>query len=442
MLQRGGPAGLSRDVVFWRGRGVRTHGCRVARRRRAQALRGRRAASAARDRPAATGVVDHGRRPQRRRGHRLSALSRRRAGRCRAEWGEAGLTLALLGTGDWTAARDAAAPLEARKSPLAMPLRLRLVQGAVDSSTPVDIGPIVQELLGGDPRRRCAAGSCWSRARSIGPTATATRHARSSSWPAPWAPERPGRRGGVSPGPHQLRAARIPAGAERSRLAGLGAAARRSAHRRAAILQGEAAYQSGDHAAAGGAFRRVLLEFPAAPQASMVRIWPWRGRRCVRAGARPPAASSSSSPRTAPDSPYAVDALVLAAELATEAGDLEAAGRLLEQIVTTYPTQPAHRLRRDSIAASCSCAPATQRRAQTALRDWLGRASFPALFRSRPRRASAPRCSAAAIRSGAQREFTLAAARRHGPVREPRPGRRGDEPQPLGRRRQELHRGA
>ena len=45
------------------------------------------------------------------------------------EWGEAGLALALLATGDWDGARNAAAALGARRSPLASPLQLRLLRG-------------------------------------------------------------------------------------------------------------------------------------------------------------------------------------------------------------------------------------------------------------------------------------------------------------------------
>ena len=150
VLQRGGPAGLSRDVVFWQ----------------AEAFGRTGAASRAAD--GLKRFVDGGPHPllataqlrlawwtmvAGRNADAVTAFRRYLAGvpaGAEREWGEAGLTLALLGTGDWTAARYAAAPLGARKSPLAMPLRLRLVQGAVDSSTPVDIGPIVQELLGGD----------------------------------------------------------------------------------------------------------------------------------------------------------------------------------------------------------------------------------------------------------------------------------------------------
>src|SRR4029453_3881830 len=60
------------------------------------------------------------------------------------------------------------------------------------------------------------------------------------------------------------------------------------------ILQGEAAYQSGDHAAPGGAFRRVLLEFPDAPQTPLVRLAPaWTA---PRAGWGPPGSGGAQPP--------------------------------------------------------------------------------------------------------------------------------------------------
>src|SRR4030095_7700035 len=89
------------------------------------------------------------------------------------------------------------------------------------------------------------------------------------------------------------------------------------------ILQGEAAYQSGDHAAAGGAFRRVLLEFPDAPQTPLVRLAAaWTSLRQGRSETA--RREFLDFVRISPDSPYAPDALVLAAALATEAGELAA----------------------------------------------------------------------------------------------------------------------
>jgi len=321
------------------------------------------------------------------------------------EWGEAGLALALLGTGDWGAARDAVTALGARKSALAMPLRLRLVQGAVDSSKPVDVGPIVQDLLSGDltpamrswvllvkgevdraQGNRDEARTQFELARTVGagtPLAAqaAFRLARINFELR----EYPQALNDLGP----LAAAPLPADL---RIAVL-------------ILQGEAAYQAGDHATAGGAFRRVLLEYPNAPQTPMVRLAAaWTS---LRQG-RPETARREflDFAKASPDSPYAVDALVLAAELATEAGDLEAAGQLLERIVQTYPTHPRTdfaRLNRGILLVRTGDSAA----AQTVLRDWLGRASFPALF-GRAHGALGAALLSSGDTFGAQREFALA----------------------------------
>jgi tetratricopeptide (TPR) repeat protein len=328
------------------------------------------------------------------------------------EWGEAGLALALLGSGNWAAARDAANALGARKSPLAMPLRLRLVQGAVDSSTPVDVGPIVQDLLSSEltpPMRswvllvkgevdraqgnRDEARTQFELARTVGagtPLAeqASFRLARTNfelrEYPQALNDLRP------------LAAAPLPADLRISVL----------------ILQGEAAYQAGDHATAGGAFRRVLLEYPNAPQASLARLAvAWTSLRQGRAETA--RREFLDFAKASPDSPYAVDALVLAAELATEAGDLEAAGQLLERIVQTYPTHPRTdfaRLNRGILLVRTGDAAG----AQTALRDWLSRASFPALS-GRAHGALGAALLSSGDAFGAQREFTQAQRAGMGP---------------------------
>jgi len=321
------------------------------------------------------------------------------------EWGEAGLTLALLSTGNWAAARDAAAPVVARRSPLAMPLRLRLMQGAVDSSTPVDIGPIVQELLGGDltPAMRSwvllVKGEVDRAQGNRDEARTQFELARTTGAGTPMAAQAGFRLARTN---FELR--EYPQAL--SDLAPLASAPLPADLRIAVlILQGEAAYQAGDHATAGGAFRRVLLEFPDAPQTPLVRLAvAWTSLRQGRAETA--RREFLDFVRAAPDSPYAVDALVLAAELATEAGDLEAAGQLLDQVVQKYPQHPRTdfaRLNRGILLVRTGNTAA----AQTALRDWLGRASFPALF-GRAHVALGAALLNSGDTFGAQREFTLA----------------------------------
>jgi tetratricopeptide (TPR) repeat protein len=114
--------------------------------------------------------------------------------------------------------------------------------------------------------------------------------------------------------------------------------------------------------------------------------------------------------RVAPDHQYAVDALVLAAELAVAAGDLTGARALLDRIVQTYPTHPRTdfaRLNRGILLVRAGDAAG----ARTALVDWLGRAPFPALF-GRAHAAHAAALLASGDTAGAQR--ALALARREG----------------------------
>src|SRR4029453_938356 len=93
------------------------------------------------------------------------------------------------------------------------------------------------------------------------------------------------------------------------------------------ILQGEAAYQSVDRAAAAGAFRRVLLEFPDAPQTPLVRLaLAWTSLRQGRSETA--RREFLDFVRISPDSPHAPDALVLPADLATGHGVLDAGAEL------------------------------------------------------------------------------------------------------------------
>jgi tetratricopeptide (TPR) repeat protein len=284
-------------------------------------------------------------------------------------------------------------------------LRLRLLQGAVDSSTPADVGPIVQELLGSDltpamrswvllvkgevdraQGNRDEARTQFEMARTMAAGTPLAGHAGFRLARANYElREYPQALSDLTP----LAAAPLPADL---RIAVL-------------ILQGEAAYQSGDHATAGGAFRRVLLEFPDAPQTPLVRLavaWTSLRQGRLETARR----EFLDFVRLSPDSPYAPDALVLAAELATEAGDLDAARELLDRIVQRYPTHPRTdlaRLNRGILLVRTGDTAA----AQTALRDWLGRASFPALF-GRAHAALGAAMLGNGDSLGAQREFTLA----------------------------------
>jgi tetratricopeptide (TPR) repeat protein len=177
----------------------------------------------------------------------------------------------------------------------------------------------------------------------------------------------------------------------------------------ALILQGEAAYHAGDHGASAAAFRRVLLEFPEASESPMIRLaTAWTSLRQGRADVA--RREFLDFARAAPNSPHATDALVLAAELAVTAGDLEGARALLDRIVQTYPTHPRTdfaRLNRGILMVRTGDAAG----AKAALLDWLGRAPFPALF-GRAHAALGAALLAGSDVTGAER--ALALARREG----------------------------
>ncbi len=325
------------------------------------------------------------------------------------EWGEAGLALALLATGDWNGARDAAAALNARHSPLALPLLLRLTRTALDAPAAAGVDPIVQDLLAAtlappvrgwvllvkgefdraqgnrdeartqfDLARQTAAGTptAWQAAFRLARTNFELREFKQAlSDLAPLA---------NAPLPPELRLAVL-------------------------IQQAEAAYQAGDHAVAAAAFRRALLEFPDATETPMVRAAvAWTSLRQGRADVA--RREFLDFARLAPDHRYTPDALVLASELALGAGDLPDGRALLDRIVQTYPTHPRTdfaRLNRGIVMVRAGEAAA----AKIALNDWLGRAPFPALFG----RAHAA-LGAAALASGdlASAQRSLALARREG----------------------------
>jgi tetratricopeptide (TPR) repeat protein len=379
-LQRGMPPLLGRDVLFWHGEALG----RIGEPGRAEANLRR--------------FVDGGTHPlipaaQLRLGwwalaaqHAPEAVAALRAylvhppsftGKER-EWGEAGLALALLATGDWNGARDAAAGLTARRSSLALPLQLRLLRTALDTPTTAQIDPIVQDLLAANltpPVRgwvllvkgeidraqgnRDEARTQFDLARQVaGNTPTA--------WQAAFRVARTN---------FELREFRQALGD----LAPLTSAALSPDLRLAVLIQqAEAAYQTGDYTAAGAAFRRALLEFPAASEGPMLRLAiAWTSLRQGRAEVARREFLDFAQANAG--HPNAIDALVLAAELAVGAGDLEGGRTLLDRIVQTYPTHPRTdfaRLNRGIVLVRTGDAAG----ARTALNDWLGRAPFPALF--------------------------------------------------------------
>ena len=325
------------------------------------------------------------------------------------EWGEAGLALAMLATGDWNGARDTAAKLASRRSPLALPLQLRLVRTALDAPEKAEINPIVQDLLAAslappvrgwvllvkgeidraqgnrdeartqfDLARQVAAGTPigWQAAFRLARVNFELREFQQAL-------------GDLKP----LANAPLPADLRAASL----------------IQQGEIAYQVGDQTVAGAAYRRVLVEFPNLSEAPMLRIASaWTSLRQGQADVA--RREFLDFVRAMPDHAYAPDALLLASELALGAGDLQEGRVLLDRIVQTYPTHSRTdfaRLNRGIAMLRSGDAAG----ARNAIADWLGRAPFPALL-GRAHAALAVASLATGDVGGAQR--SLALARREG----------------------------
>jgi tetratricopeptide (TPR) repeat protein len=312
-----------------------------------------------------------------------------------SDWAEAGLVLALAASGDAEGARQAVRPLSARKSPLALPVSLRLVRQAVDEKRPVDgkqpvdekraadekktdgISAMIQELLAtkitppvrawllilnGDADRlagnRDEARTQYELAQQTDPGSSLGQHARlrlaRTNYELREFSEAVTALGALlaSPLPADLRAAAL-------------------------ALQGEAAYHAGDQATAGAAFRRALVEFPQYPETPAMRLsLGWIALRQNRADEARQLFLDFA--RAMPENRSAVDALELAAELALAAGEVDTARRELDRIIATNPGHPRAdfaRLNRAIVMVRSG----EVAEAQPALRDWIARAPFPPL---------------------------------------------------------------
>lgn len=294
------------------------------------------------------------------------------------DWAEAGLALALLNGGDWAEAQKLVAGLVGRRSSLAQPMLFRVARAAVDAPAGVEAGPVFQQLLGtqlpaaarawvllvkGESYRahgqRDEARTQFDLAQKADPESVVARQAAV-------------REALVN---FELREF---AQAVTELTPVVNAKTAPEVRRAALLLQGEAAYHAGDHVAAAAAFRRLLSEFPNDPQAPAARLgaaWALL-RQGKKADARRELLEFA---RATPDHPQAPDGLLLASELALEAGDLTAGRELLERITTAYPTYPRAefaRLNRGLLQLRAGDAAG----AVVALREWLARAPFPALF--------------------------------------------------------------
>jgi tetratricopeptide (TPR) repeat protein len=291
---------------------------------------------------------------------------------------QAGLALALVGAGDRASAVRAAAALDPRTSRYRQAVLLGLTQAALEGRRADEARALVQELLGDELTTPVRAWLLVVKAdfdRTAGDRDTARTHyelARSV--------------GGITPvgqyatfmlGRTNFDLRQLPQA--RAVLAPLLAGPVEPALRAPTlVLEGEVAYQSGDHAAAVRAFRRALDEVRARVDVPAVRLglaWALLRQGDVEAARR----EFLEFARDLPGDPRSADALVLVAEAALDAGSLDDARGLLERVIRDYPGHVRTELARLNRAILLIRARA-HREAQPELRDWVARNAFSPLL--------------------------------------------------------------
>ena len=293
-------------------------------------------------------------------------------------WVEAGLVLALYPS-DPEAAKTMIRGLETRRSPLVLPLQLRLARYLIDAKKPAEVPAIVQDLLSGTLTTGVRAyaillkGEAFrlagnrDEARTQYELVQRMDSGSATGWYATYR---------LAQTNFELREF---AQAARELPGVVSAAPSTDARVAALLLRGEAAYHGGDHVTAAAAFRRVFVEFPAHPQAPAARLGlAWSLLRYDRLDdAR---REFLEFAQAAPTDPRAPDALELASELALRNdADREEAQKLLERVISTFSRAPRTEFARLN-RAILMVRMGDLGGAQPALRDWIRRAPFPPLL--------------------------------------------------------------
>jgi len=294
------------------------------------------------------------------------------------DWIDATQALASLAVDDWNGSRVAAQALDGRKSPLALPVQLRVAAAALARRENATVDAMVAELIKGTltpPVRAWVLTLKGEAARAEGKGDDArTQYDLARGIDA-----------GSDVGRYAtIRVAQInlemrefaQAVTDLAPLVGApGDPARRAA---VLLLQGEAAYRAGDHKTATAAFERAVTDVPDRPEVRAARLGlAWTALRAGRgddAGRR-----FAEFAQLYPDDEHTTDALVLASEMALARNDSKGARELLDRVLSRYPGAPRAefaRLNRAILMLRSGEAAA----AVAPLRDWAGRAPFPPLL--------------------------------------------------------------
>ncbi|MGH7305770.1 MAG: tetratricopeptide repeat protein, partial [Candidatus Rokuibacteriota bacterium] len=293
-------------------------------------------------------------------------------------WVEAGLALALFPS-DPDAARGMMRGLEGRRSPLVVPLQIRLTRAMLEAKKPAEVPALTQELLGATLTTSLRAhvlllkGEGYrlagnrDEARTQYELSQRLEPASPTGWYAAYR---------LAQSNFELREY---AQAARDLAAVVSAAPSPDARVAALLLRGEAAYYAGDHATAAAAFRRVLADVPGHAQAPAARLglaWSLMRHDRLEDARR----EFLEFAQALPGDPRAPDALELASELALrKEADREEARKLLDRVITTFPSAPRTdfaRLNRAILMLKMGDAAG----AEAPLRDWIRRAPFPPLL--------------------------------------------------------------
>jgi tetratricopeptide (TPR) repeat protein len=293
-------------------------------------------------------------------------------------WVEAGLALALFPS-DPDAARGMMRGLEGRRSPLVVPLQIRLTRAMIEAKKPAEVPALTQELLGATLTNAIRAYVLLLKGegyRLAGNRDEARTQYELSQRMEPTSPTGWYASYRLAQANFELREY---AQAARDLSAVVSGAPSPDARVAALLLRGEAAYYAGDHVTAAAVFRRVLTEVPGHAQAPAARLglaWALMRHDRLEDARR----EFLEFARAHPGDPQAPDALELASELALRRdADRDEARELLDRVITTFPSAPRTdfaRLNRailmlrvgDTIAA------------EAPLRDWIRRAPFPPLL--------------------------------------------------------------
>jgi tetratricopeptide (TPR) repeat protein len=275
------------------------------------------------------------------------------------DWGETGLALTSVATGDIETARIIAMGLTRRKSPLAVPVLVRLARGALEAGQLAEVRTLVQELL---PTSLPPEVRAWvllvqgevsyledRRARASGDRSDDQSLDRRDEARTQFDLARKASPDTATGAYATLRLAQVNfdlrefAQALTEATAVVGTRSSRELRVAALLLQGEAAYHAGDYAPSAAAFAQALADLPPnQPETPSVRLalaWTELRQRLVEARKR-----FVDFARSYPADPHAADALLLASEEALEAferqgrsEDLLQAEQLLDQVIKGYP---------------------------------------------------------------------------------------------------------